>query len=45
MLALTKDTPMSELDYEDIFKCLYKDKQEELMPKRDYFAEKAGIGA
>lgn len=43
--ALTKGTPMAELDYEDMFKCLSKEKQEELMAKREYFAEKAGIGA
>lgn len=36
---------MAELDYEDMFKCLSKDKQEELMAKREYFAEKAEIGA
>ena len=45
LLALTKGTPMAELDYEDIYKCLSEDKQEELMAKREYFAEKAGIGA
>lgn len=45
LLALTKGTPMAELDYEDMFKCLSKEKQEELMAKREYFAEKAGIGA
>ncbi|GFI47190.1 hypothetical protein IMSAGC019_02513 [Lachnospiraceae bacterium] len=33
LLALTKNTPMAELDYEDIFKCLSKDTQEELMAK------------
>lgn len=45
LLTLTKGTPMAELDYEDMFKCLSKEKQEELMAKREYFAEKAGIGA
>ena len=45
LLSLTKGTPMAELDYEDMFKCLSKDKQEELMAKREYFAEKAEIGA
>lgn len=44
LLAITKGTPMAELDYEDMFKCLSKEKQEELMAKREYFAEKAGIG-
>ena len=37
-------TPLAELDYEDIFKSLPKDKQKEIMSKREYFAEKAGIG-
>lgn len=45
LLALTKGTPMAEMDYEDMFKCMSKEKQEELMAKREYFAEKAGIGA
>ena len=36
LLALTKGTPMAELDYEDMFKCLSKEKQEELMAKREY---------
>lgn len=43
LLRLTKNTPMTEMDYEDIFKCLPKDKQEELIAKREYFAEKAEI--
>ncbi len=32
------------LGYEEIFQSLPKEKQEELMDKRSYFAEKAGIG-
>lgn len=36
-------TPMEEMDYEDILKCLPKEKQKELADKRSYFAEKAGI--
>ena len=44
LLKLTKNTPLAELDYEDIFKSLPKDKQKEIMSKREYFAEKAGIG-
>lgn len=44
LLKLIKNTPRAELDYEDIFKSLSKDKQKELMSKREYFAEKAGIG-
>lgn len=44
LLKLTKNTPLAELDYEDMFKSLSKDKQMELMSKREYFAEKAEIG-
>lgn len=43
LLRLTEDTPLAEMDYEDMFKCLSKDKQEELMEKREYFAKKAEI--
>ena len=43
LLKLTKNTPLAELDYEDIFKCLSRDKQEKFMAKKKYFAEKAGI--
>ena len=43
LLSLTKGTPMAEMNYEDMFKCLSKEKQTELMAKREYFAEKAGI--
>lgn len=43
LLKLTRNTPMAEMDYEDMFKCLPKDMQEEIMAKREYFAEKAEI--
>ena len=43
LLKISKNTPMMEMDCEDMFKCLPKSKQEELMAKREYFAEKAGI--
>lgn len=43
LLNLVKDTPMLELDYEEIFKCLPKDKQKELMDKRVFFAERAEV--
>lgn len=43
LLRITKNTPVAELDYEDMFQFLSKDKQEELMAKREYFAEKAEI--
>ena len=35
---------MEEMDYEDILKCLPKERQKELADKRSYFADKAGIG-
>lgn len=44
MDLLVKDTPLTQLDYDDIFKCLPKEKQEELMDKKVYFARKTGIG-
>ena len=43
LLSLAKVTPMAELDYQDILLCLTAEKQKELMDKRDYFLEKAGI--
>ena len=42
LMKLAGGTLMQELDYEDIFRCLPKRKQEELMGKRGYFASKAG---
>lgn len=43
LLKLTKNTPMAEMDYEDMFKCLSKDMQEKFMEKREYFAKKAEL--
>ena len=43
LFDLAVGTPMIEMDCEDIFKSLPIEKQEELMAKRLYFAEKAGI--
>lgn len=43
LLRLATGTPMEEMDYEDILKCLPKEKQKELLDKRFYFAEKTGI--
>lgn len=34
-------TPLEELNYEDIFKCLPERKQVEIMEKRNYFEEKS----
>ena len=36
-------TQMEEMDYEDILKCLPRERQKELADKRLYFAKKAGI--
>lgn len=41
LLNITKNTPMAEMEYEDMFLNLTKEKQKELMKKRNYFAEKA----
>ena len=35
-------TPIAELDYEDIFQTFPKEKQEELMKKKDYFLALCG---
>ncbi|MEY8389828.1 hypothetical protein D3Z47_02165 [Lachnospiraceae bacterium] len=43
LLNLAEGTPMQDMDYEDIFNCLPKDKQKELSDKRSYYAEKTGI--
>lgn len=43
LLKITKNTPMAEMDYEEMFKCLSKDTQDKLMAKREFFAEKAEI--
>lgn len=43
LFELAKGTPLFELDYEDIFKCMPEEQQETLMKKRGYFAQKAGL--
>ena len=43
LLEFAGDTPMMEFDYPDIFKCMPKDKQQELMDKKIAFAKEAGI--
>lgn len=37
------DMPLMDLDYADIFKALPEEKQDELMRRRQYFAQKSGI--
>lgn len=44
LLDIACDTPMEEMDYEDILKCLPPEKQRELLDMRERLAEKAGIG-
>ena len=41
LLTPVLGTPVAELDYEEIFKCLPKEKQTELMAKKNYFMEKS----
>lgn len=43
LLALAKGTPMTELEYKQIFQCLPREKQREIARKRRYFEKKAGI--
>lgn len=43
LLGLSEGTPMEEMDYEDILKCLPEETQKELLGKRLFFAEKTGI--
>lgn len=43
LLKIVSGTPMEEMDYEDIFKWLPKDKQEEIMAKQKVFASRAGV--
>ena len=43
VLTSVLGTEIAELDYDDIFKCLPKEKQKEITEKRLYFAKKAGI--
>lgn len=43
LLAFAKGTPLVEMDYEFIFQCLPKEKQQKIVDKRMYFAEKAGL--
>lgn len=43
LLALTKGTPLANLDYQDMFQCLPAEKQQEFLDKRDYFLDRSGI--
>lgn len=41
LLTPVLGTPIAEMTYEEIFKCLPKEKQEELMERRTYFKKKS----
>ena len=43
LLALTKGTPLADLDYQDMFQCLPAEKQQEFMDKRNCFLDRSGI--
>lgn len=43
LVLLAKGTPMAEMGYEEIFKCLPKEKQKELTDRKADFAKKAEI--
>ena len=40
LLTPVLGTPIAELEYDDIYKCLSKEAQEEIIAKRAYFKEK-----
>ncbi|MCM1126437.1 MAG: hypothetical protein NC429_08180 [Lachnospiraceae bacterium] len=41
LLTPVLGTPIAELEYDDIYKCLSKETQDEIMAKRAYFKEKS----
>ena len=43
LLALTKGTPLADLDYQYMFQCLPAEKHQEFMDKRGYFLDRSGI--
>lgn len=43
LLMLVKGTVLEELEYEEIFRCLPEEKQEEIMKKRCYFKNKSDL--
>lgn len=43
LLAITKGTPLAELDYQDMFRCLPEEQQKEILGKREHFLVLAGI--
>mgnify|MGYP001054538375 CR=1 FL=1 len=43
LLALSKGTPMADLDYQDMFQCLPAETQQKFMDKRNDFLDRSGI--
>ncbi len=43
LLELTKDTPLADLDYPDMFRCLPEEQQKEILGRREYFLSLSGI--
>lgn len=43
LLDYAKGTPMVEMDYDQIFRCMPKEKQEALMRKKDELRKEAGL--
>ena len=43
LLELTEGTPLADLDYQDMFRCLPENQQKEILGKREYFLNLAGI--
>ena len=43
LLATVQGTPLVDLDYKEIYKRLPKEKQEEIIARRDYFREMSGV--
>ncbi len=43
LLELTKGTPLADLDYQDMFRCLPEQQQKEILGRREYFLNLAGI--
>ena len=43
ILDITEDTPLAEINYQDILRCLPAEKQQEFMDKRNDFLDRSGI--
>ena len=43
LLGLSAGTPMADMDYADILKCLPEEKRKKLLDRQLYFAEKTGV--